>query len=105
MGVVWTIRKNLIEILMHAQFDNLDYAISRLQSFKNRYKQYLTQVNEQRIIDFVKLIEKYLLNTDIIKNQSFKDKIISMQYQKENQDVFSLSFINWFVDLWRSKES
>lgn len=105
MGVVWTIRKNLIEILMHAQFDNLDYAISRLQSFKNRYKKYLTQVNEQRIIDFVKLIEKYLLNTDIIKNQSFKDKIISMQYQKENQDVFSLSFINWFVDLWRSKES
>jgi len=101
MGVVWTIRKNLIEILMHAQYTNFDYAITRLQSFKNRYKKYLTQVNEHRIIDFVQLIEKYLLNPDIIQKQSFRDKILSMQHQKENQDVFSLSFINWFIDLWK----
>lgn len=101
MGVVWTIRKNLIEILMNAQYTNFDYAITRLQSFKNRYKKYLTQVNEHRIIDFVQLIEKYLLNPDIIHKQLFRDKIISMQHQKENQDVFSLSFINWFIDLWQ----
>lgn len=101
MGVVWTIRKNLIEVLMHAKFTNFDYAITRLQSFKNRYKKYLTQVNEHRIIDFVQLIEKYLLNPDIIHKQLFRDKIISMQHQKENQDVFSLSFINWFIDLWQ----
>lgn len=104
MGVVWTIRKNLIEVLMHAQFTNFDYAITRLQSFKNRYKKYLLQVNEQRIIDFVQLIEKYLLNPDIIHKQSFRDKIIHMQHQKENQDVFSLSFINWFIDLWQPKK-
>jgi len=62
------------------------------------------QVNEQRIIDFVQLIEKYLLNPDIILKQSFRDKIIHMQHQKENQDVFSLSFINWFIDLWQPKK-
>lgn len=101
MGIVWTIRKNLIEILIQAQFNNFDYAISRLQSFKNRYRKYLNQVNEQRIIDFVTLIEKYLLTPEIIKNQTFKNKLITMQQQKENQDVFSLSFINWFVDLWQ----
>lgn len=101
MGVVWTIRKNLIEVLMQAQFSNFDFAITRLQCFKNRYKKYLTQVNEQRIIDFVQLVEKYLLNPDIIHKQSFRDKIIFMQHQKENQDVFSLSFINWFIDLWQ----
>ncbi len=104
MGVVWTIRKNLIEVLMHAQFANFDFAITRLQSFKNRYKKYLTQVNEQRIIDFVQLIEKYLLNPDIIQRQSFRDKLIFMQHQKENQDVFSLSFINWFINLWQPKK-
>ncbi|WCM43417.1 hypothetical protein MG290_07090 [Flavobacterium sp. CBA20B-1] len=104
MGVVWTIRKNLIEILLHAQFANFEYALTRLQSFKNRYKKYLTQVNEQRILDFVKLIEKYLLNPDIIHRQSFRDNIIFMQHQKENQDVFSLTFINWFIDLWQNQQ-
>lgn len=104
MGVVWTIRKNLIEVLMHAQFGNFDYALTRLQSFKNKYKKYLTQVNEQRIIDFVQIIEKYLLNPDIIQKQSFRDKILSIQQEKENQDVFSLSFINWFIDLWQPKK-
>ncbi len=104
MGVVWTIRKNLIEVLMQAQFANFDYAITRLQSFKNRYKKYLTQVNEKRIIDFVQLVEKFLLNPDIIQRKSFRDKIISMQYEKENQDVFSLSFINWFIDLWQKQK-
>src|SRR5690606_17301364 len=41
MGMLWTIRKNLMEILIHAQFEHLDLAMSRLNSFKRRYSAYL----------------------------------------------------------------
>lgn len=100
MGMVWTIRKNLMELLMQAQFNNFDFAISRLQSFKRRYKKYLTQVNEHRIVAFVEMIEKFLLKPEIINNNAFKEKIVLLKQQNENQDVFTLSFINWFIDLW-----
>ncbi|ULT26394.1 hypothetical protein KUH03_05670 [Sphingobacterium sp. E70] len=38
MGMLWTIRKGLLEILIHIQFADIDLAISRVKSFKRRYK-------------------------------------------------------------------
>src|SRR5690606_33567687 len=44
LGMLWTIRKNLLEILIHVQFENTELALSRIQSFKRRYKKYLYEV-------------------------------------------------------------
>jgi hypothetical protein len=43
MGMLWTIRKNLMEILVQAQFSNIELAMSRLTSFRRRYKKYLIE--------------------------------------------------------------
>jgi hypothetical protein len=62
MGMLWTIRKNLMEILVHAQFSNIELAMSRLNSFRRRYKKYLLKTSEERVLVYLRLVEKHLQN-------------------------------------------
>jgi len=99
MGMLWTIRKRLLEILIHIQFDHIDLATSKLKSFVRRYKKYLMTVNENRVIDFAKLIEKYLLNPTIIHTKSYRAAVDAMVNQKENKDLFVMGFAAWLKAL------
>lgn len=103
LGMLWTIRKNLMEILIHAQFENIELATSRLKSFKRRYKTYLLTTNEERVVDFVLLIEKYLFKPDIVFEKTFQNAILKMLHVKENNDIFNLSFIGWIMAWWERK--
>lgn len=96
LGMLWTIRKNLMEILLHAQFGNSEYALSRSRSFKRRYRKYLIEVGEERVCDYADLVEKYLLKAEIVNERSFVEKLRKMTEDNENQDVFSLEFLYWF---------
>ncbi|WP_294184719.1 hypothetical protein [uncultured Sphingobacterium sp.] len=99
MGMLWTIRKSLLEILIHIQFDHIDLATSKLKSFVRRYKKYLMSVNENRVIDFAKLVEKYLLNPAVIQGKSFRAAVEAMVNQKENKDLFVMGFVAWLKAL------
>lgn len=99
MGMLWTIRKNLLEILIHIQFDDLDLAISRVKSFKRRYKSYLEAVQEERVINFLGLVEKYVHNPAMIKDKAIIEMIDAMAKDVTNQDVFVLGFIAWLRSL------
>lgn len=96
LGMLWTIRKNLMEILLHAQFGNFEYALSRSRSFRRRYREYLGEVGEDRVWNYAELVEKYLLRPEIVKERSFVEKLRRMAEDDENQDVFSLEFLYWF---------
>lgn len=99
MGMLWTIRKSLLEILIHIQFNHIDLATSKLRSFVRRYRKYLMSVNENRVIDFVKLVEKYLLNPAVIQGKSFRAAVDAMVNQKENKDLFVKGFVTWLKAL------
>src|SRR5690606_15977782 len=104
LGMLWSIRKNLMEILLHAQFENIELAMSRLKSFKRRYKQYLLQVKESRVLDFLGLVEKYLMKPDLVFQQSFQETVYSMLDLDENKDIFNLSFISWLISRWEKRK-
>jgi len=95
MGMLWTIRKSLLEILIHIQFDHVDLATSKARGFTRKYKKYLMEVKESRVIDFIKLIEKYLFNPDLIKNKSFIIAVDMMVANEENNDIFIIGFLAW----------
>jgi hypothetical protein len=103
MGMLWTIRKNLMEILVQAQFSNIDLAMSRLNSFRRRYKKYLIKTSEERVLLFLKLIEKYLLKPDVIFEETFRKSVLDMPGRVENNDIFTLSFIAWVIARWEKK--
>ncbi len=104
LGMLWSIRKNLMEILLHAQFENIELAMSRLKSFRRRYKQYLLQVKETRVLDFLGLVEKYLMKPDLVFQQSFQETVYSMLEIDENRDIFNLSFISWLISRWEKRK-
>lgn len=97
MGMLWTIRKNLMEILIHTQFDNIELATSRLTSFKRRYKKYLVKTSEERVMIYLRLVEKYLLKPDIAFESAYKKAVLDQLDIAENNDIFTLSFIAWLI--------
>jgi len=103
MGMLWTIRKNLMEILIQAQFSNMELALSRLTSFRRRYKKYLQKTSEERVLLFLRLVEKYLLNPDVIYETTYKKTVLSLLAGAENNDIFTLSFIAWLIARWEKK--
>lgn len=103
MGMLWTIRKNLMEILVQAQFSNIELAMSRLNSFRRRYKKYLLKTSEGRVLLFLGLVEKYLLKPDVAFEPKYRATVLSMTDSVENNDIFSLSFIAWLIARWEKK--
>lgn len=103
LGMLWTIRKNLMEIVVQAQFSNIELAMSRLTSFRRRYKKYLQNTSEERVLLYVKLIEKYLQKPDVIFDLKYKKSVLSLLENLDNNDIFSLSFIAWLIARWEKK--
>lgn len=97
LGMLWTIRKALLEILMHAQFDNEELALARLKSFKRRYKKYLEQVNEQRVMQFALMVERCILKPEIVQYPDFENGILSMMNPAIKEDIFVISFLGWLL--------
>lgn len=103
MGMLWTIRKNLMEVLIHAQFSNIELASSRLNSFRRRYKKYLQKTSEERVLVFLKLVEKYLINPDIVTEARYRNEVLSLLTKEVQNDIFTLSFIAWLIARWEKK--
>lgn len=97
LGMLYAIRKSLVEILMHIQFENTELALSRIKSFKRRYKKYLAEVNESRVMDYVLLLERYVLKPEIAATAQFKHTIEAMIKPDVQEDIFVLSFIGWML--------
>jgi hypothetical protein len=103
MGMLWTIRKNLMEILVQAQFSNVELSMSRLTSFRRRYKKYLLKTSEERVLEYLKLVEKYLMNPNVASEPTYRKAVLDLASMKENNDIFTLSFIAWLVARWEKK--
>ncbi|WP_243749198.1 hypothetical protein [Mucilaginibacter agri] len=103
MGMLWTIRKNLMEILVQAQFSNIELAMSRLNSFRRRYKKYLLKTSEERVLVYLRLVEKYLQKPDVVFESIYQKSVLNQLDKKENDDIFTLSFIAWLIARWEKK--
>ena len=97
LGMIWTIRKNLLEILMHIGLENTELALSRLKSFKRRYKKYLAEVNETRVMNYALLVERYILKPEIAAQSAFKQGILALLDTDARQDIFIVSFLGWLL--------
>lgn len=96
-GVEWTIKKNLIEILLHLELDNIDLFESRLLSFKRNYYNYLKDIKQKRVITYLGLVEDYYKHPEKVTAKSFYDKVEdSFEWIGANrEDIFVMSFYAW----------
>jgi hypothetical protein len=96
-GKEWVIKKNLAEIILHLELENIDLVESRLASFKRSYFDYLQQIKQERVIIFINLIQIYFKNTEVITSESYKIKVENAfdWVNEKQEDIFVMSFYAW----------
>ncbi|MFZ4261897.1 hypothetical protein ACFRAE_07630 [Sphingobacterium sp. HJSM2_6] len=104
-GMLWIIRKNLMQILVYLQFEQIDLSLSRIKSFKRRYQSYLNSIKEFRVLQFLKIIEKYIQQPKMIHDKRNQEEVLALLQMEENKDIFNISFIAWFIAIWRKETS
>lgn len=105
MGMDWTIKKCLVEILLHAQQENTELALSRIKSFKRRYKKYLLMVNEERVLSYLLYVEHYIMKPEIVQTDKFQKTIedFIITSQDGPKDIIIMSFLSWLLAKVRRK--
>jgi len=96
-GQEWIIKKNLIEIILHIELQNIDLVESRLLSFKRKYYNYLKQINQERVITYLGFVEAYYKNPEVVRTVAFKEKVErSFEWiDTKREDIFVMSFYAW----------
>lgn len=96
-GQEWVLKKNLVEILLHLELENLDLFESRLLSFRRQYSTYLKEINQERVLTFLKLVELYYQNPEQITSKGFKSTVEkSFEWiTAKREDIFVMSFYAW----------
>ena len=96
-GKEWVIKKNLIEILLHIELENVDLVESRLLSFKRHYHKFLLEINQERAITYLNLVTEYYKSPESVSTDAFKNKVEnSFEWiEGKQEDLFVMSFYAW----------
>ncbi|WP_460219853.1 hypothetical protein [Psychroserpens sp. MEBiC05023] len=104
-GKEWIIKKNLAEIILFIELDELDLVESRLLSFKRSYFDYLRQIDQERAIIFINLVHSYFKNPEKVTSTDFKTKVENafIWVDEKQEDIFVMSFYAWLKSKMESK--
>ncbi|MBQ4822903.1 hypothetical protein [Aquimarina sp. MMG016] len=96
-GLLWVIKKNLVEILLHLELNNIDLVESRLNSFRKKHNSYLKNNSETRVLEFLKLVTEFHKNPKAITAEKYKEKVKNTlsSLEPEQEDIFDLSVYAW----------
>ncbi|MHA7058646.1 hypothetical protein ACWGOQ_0015585 [Aquimarina sp. M1] len=96
-GIIWVIKKNLTEILLHIELDHMDLVESRIKSFRKKHNSYLRNNGENRVLEFLSLANDYYLKGNTINTKEFLFKIEKslIQNSPDQEDIFAMSFYAW----------
>ncbi|UKN00469.1 hypothetical protein K6119_12075 [Paracrocinitomix mangrovi] len=97
MGIEWLLNKNFAEIILHIEFNNVDYLESRIKSLKRKLTQENVSNLDYRIRVFLDLLSEISANPNKLKSEKFKLKVAnSMEWKpREEEDIFMMSFYAW----------
>ncbi len=104
-GTEWTIKKNLVEIILHIELNDIDYVESRLKSFRRNYSEYLKQIHQERVLTYLNLVEAYFRNPEQVTSSKFKEKVEkSFEWpEASHEDIFVISFYAWLKSKMENK--
>jgi hypothetical protein len=104
-GQEWIIKKNLIEIILHIELEHMDLVESRLKSFRRAYTNYLKQINQERVLIYLSLVEYYYKNPEKVSSLKFKEKVEgSFEWlEVRSEDIFVMSFYAWLKSKMENK--
>tara|TARA_R110002072_G_scaffold14272_2_gene59356 strand:- start:53370 stop:54830 length:1461 start_codon:yes stop_codon:yes gene_type:complete len=97
MGWIWVLKKSMIEILLLVELDKLEVVLSRLRRFRKKFQKRLLELEETRVLTFVKLVTMYYENPKAVTTSDFS-ATVERSFEwigKEREDIFVMSFYAW----------
>lgn len=97
VGKEWVIKKSLIEILLLVELDKFDLFENRITRFKRQYGVYLKEVNQERVLIFLKYVAQYYDNPKEVTSESFLHTVKNSfdWIGAKQEDIFVMSFYAW----------
>jgi len=97
MGREWVVKKDIIELLLVIELDDIDLVTSRFNSFRKSHRAYLKKTNETRTLQFINLAGEYYRDTEKVSTEIFTEKV-EQSFEwigLEQEDLFVMSFYAW----------
>ncbi|MDG1331403.1 MAG: hypothetical protein P8P74_03690 [Crocinitomicaceae bacterium] len=97
LGIEWTLHKLTIEILLHIDLENYEYAESRLKSLLRKHRSFLNAEGRNQARPFLRLVQVILKEpTAVVENKFHEQVESSIQWKTaEEEDIFSMNFYAW----------
>lgn len=101
----WIIKKNLVDIILNIELENINIVESRLLSFKRHYFSYLKSIKQDRVINYLKCVEVYYKNPEIANTEVFYNKVeASFNWiEAKREDIFVMSYFAWLKSKMENK--
>ncbi len=96
-GLEWVINRRFIEIILHIELGNVDFAISRIESITRQHKDFLSSSENAQAKPFLRILKHYLNNPAAVTSEAFQNRVektIPWNLSSE-QDIFFISMYAW----------
>ncbi|QCX01623.1 hypothetical protein FGM00_16445 [Aggregatimonas sangjinii] len=97
MGLLWVLKKNIIEILLLIELDKQDLVFLRLERFNRRFAKKIRNMGEQRVLTFMELVTQYYEMPREVISSAFSDQVQRSFHWlgAAQEDIFVMSFYAW----------
>lgn len=93
----WVIKKDIIDILLNIELENIDLVESRLLSFKRTHFNFLKRINQKRVITYINFVEKYYKSPEKVNSTIFFKQVENAfeWVEAKREDIFVMSYYAW----------
>lgn len=97
MGREWVLRRNLIELIIQFELENIDLVENRIRSVERNFKTLFENPVYTRVRSFVHLIREIITHPDQVTTEAFAERVnASFEFiPGEREDLLAMGFYAW----------
>lgn len=97
VGIEWLMNFKYLEILLHLEMGDLDYADARITSLTRKFKRELQGEENQQILPFLRLVREFEQNPALVSSEAFAERVETAIHWRawEEEDLLRMSFYAW----------
>lgn len=98
MGIEWTLKRDMIELLLFHELGEPDLVQSRIRSIQRKFRKLFQQKLYARVPLFLAFVKEYVQNESHINLQELEEKMeVNWTWvPKEEEDLQAMMFYAWF---------
>ncbi|MDA7501915.1 hypothetical protein N8482_01440 [Chitinophagales bacterium] len=98
MGKEWLLKKQLIELIAHHEYGNVEFALNRTKALERQFRELASNSLFERGLKYVQFLRKYFQNNSWLNPESLEnqiDKALEV-YPQAQEDLQVVSFYAYF---------